>query len=302
MEPPRISIITPSFNQADYLEETILSVLNQRYPNLEYIIIDGGSSDGSAKIIEKYAPRLAHWVSERDQGQAHAINKGLRKATGGIVAYLNSDDVYLPGALSAVAAAFQKHPGRNWVAGGWILFGTGIEMEPSSWLPRLPRDAASCLYLDYCAAQPGHFWRRLMFEKHGLFDETCRYCFDHDFYARLMLAGERCMPLDVQVAGYRFHGQSKTMAELDGFKPEFAAIRARYLDKLPADEVRRARHVFELKTSFAECHAAVELLKRGDRDAAWRKFSATALRWPTSLSRRFGWGCLRRLLMGEANE
>src|SRR5262249_46923914 len=107
---PRITIITPSFNQAQFFEQTIASVLDQNYPNLEYIIIDGGSQDHSVEIIRKYDHRLAYWVSEKDRGQTHAINKGLERATGDIIAYLNSDDFYLAGTLHRVAEYFQQHP------------------------------------------------------------------------------------------------------------------------------------------------------------------------------------------------
>jgi len=107
---PKISIVTPSYNQAEFLERTILSVLNQNYPNLEYIIIDGGSTDGSVEIIKKYEKYLSYWVSEKDRGQAHALNKGFEKATGDLVGWQNSDDIYLPGAFRKVAEVYRNNP------------------------------------------------------------------------------------------------------------------------------------------------------------------------------------------------
>jgi glycosyltransferase involved in cell wall biosynthesis len=108
--PPKISIVTPSFNQGTFLEKTIQSVLSQDYSNLEYIIIDGGSTDNSVEIIKKYAERLSYWVSKPDAGQSDAINKGFRKASGDICAWINSDDVYYPGVLTMIAASFEEHP------------------------------------------------------------------------------------------------------------------------------------------------------------------------------------------------
>src|SRR5437762_483466 len=119
---PRITIVTPSFNQAQFLEETIRSVLLQGYPNLEYIVMDGGSTDGSAEILEKYSPWIDHWVSEKDNGQADAIYRGFERATGEIIGWVNSDDLLLPGALAAHAEYFLRHHQAQLVMGGclWI--------------------------------------------------------------------------------------------------------------------------------------------------------------------------------------
>ena len=122
---PKISIITPSFNQGPFLEETILSVLQQGYPNLEYIIIDGGSTDESVGIIKRYQDRLHYWVSEKDSGQSEALNKGLRRATGDIIGWLCSDDLYLPGTFEKVVRIFEQHPAAGMLHGRSILFGKG---------------------------------------------------------------------------------------------------------------------------------------------------------------------------------
>ena len=121
MSHPKISVITPSFNQAAYLERTILSVLDQDYPNIEYIIIDGGSTDGSVDIIRKYANRLTNWVSESDRGQAHAINKGLQQATGTWIAWQNSDDVFYPGTFSQLAQMAAMYPDVDLIIGNMNL-------------------------------------------------------------------------------------------------------------------------------------------------------------------------------------
>src|SRR5438132_9480052 len=127
--PPKISIVTPSFDQGRFIEETIRSVLDQNYPNLEYLIIDGGSTDQTIDIIRKYEKQLSYWESEKDRGQVHAINKGLARATGGICAFLNSHDVYLPGTLATVAKYFDEHPKAEWICGDTQMFGEGRRTE-----------------------------------------------------------------------------------------------------------------------------------------------------------------------------
>jgi glycosyltransferase involved in cell wall biosynthesis len=239
---PKLTILTPSYNQAEYLEETVLSVLNQRYPNLEYIILDGGSTDDSPQIIRRHESALAFWASEPDNGQAHAINKGLARATGDIVAFINSDDTYLPGAFNAVARYFADNPGCRWLAGGCLFFGSGDYQRYCRYLPEVmpgvPPDVPTWL-LRNVVPQPAIFWKRDVFARHGLFDESFRYLFDWDYHLRLGIAGERCHSLPRPLASYRFHDRSKTVTE--GFFPEEQRIRERFEPQLSPRDAARYR-------------------------------------------------------------
>lgn len=290
---PKISIVTPSFNQGRYLEETILSVLNQRYPNLEYLIIDGGSADQSVEIIRKYAPQLAFWVSEQDNGQAHAINKGLARATGDILAYLNSDDVLLPGALEMVARTFAEHPDWNWICGQCLLFGdvgqaclkeSSATTDVAGWLcyNRIPQQST--------------FWRRSLTERFGLFDERYRYCFDYEYWVRLVHGGEVCHAVPFPLGGFRLHTASKTVGEDKRFAEEEKAFRQAYLAKLSPAEARRYERLARNQTSFQQFGEAMKLRAQGKRGAAWKRFIEAAAGNPASLATRFAAGCVRRLL------
>jgi glycosyltransferase involved in cell wall biosynthesis len=186
---PTITIITPSLNQAAFIERTLRSVLDQGYENLEYLVVDGGSTDGAVEVIERYADRLSWWVSEPDRGQTDAINKGLRRATGEIVGYVNSDDRLLPGALDAVAAAFASTT-RRWVSGACRIEDAGGRLE-RVWRPTPPQGRRfSWLVQPWAVPQPASFWRRELFSEHGPFREDLHYVFDTEFMLRLAYAGE----------------------------------------------------------------------------------------------------------------
>ncbi len=181
---PKISIVTPSFNQGKYLEKTILSVLGQDYPNLEYIIIDGGSSDDSVEIIRKYADRLAYWESEPDRGQSHAINKGFARASGEIFGWLNSDDWYHPGALRAVAEAFAANPEAGAVVGaGEMVDEVGKVLLTSA---RTSVTTASLYRWDEeYFWQPSCFFRQGVWNECGPLDENIHYAMDLDFWIKI---------------------------------------------------------------------------------------------------------------------
>jgi len=222
---PRISIVTPSFNQAQYIEETIRSVLLQGYPNLEYIIIDGGSTDGSVEIIKKYEPWLSYWVSEPDQGQPQAINKGIERSTGEIMAWINSDDYYLPGAFRTVAEVFSTNK-TEWVAGvrnllkpnGQItVYGNRPDASIENWL-------IQDLYF-----QPSVFWRRTLWEKSSKIDEGLHYSFDYELWLQFIRYQNEAYWIDSSLAVFRLHSLSKTRTMKMAFFREDNVIQSRNL-------------------------------------------------------------------------
>ena len=214
--PPLFSIITPSYNQAAYLELTLRSVLEQDYPAVEYLVADGASSDGSAEIIRRYAGRLAWWVSEKDGGQAEAINKGFARATGEYVAWLNSDDIYLPGALRAAADTFAAHPQVGLVFGDVVsIDGEGRPINVMVFGPR-GLDELLCFNI---ISQPGVFLRRSLLAQTGLLDESYHYLLDHHLWLRAAQAsGMHYLPQ--RLAAARFHAGAKNVAQAAAFGRE----------------------------------------------------------------------------------
>ena len=258
---PRISIITPAYNHGAFIEETIRSVVLQGYPNLEYIVIDGGSSDNSIEILEKYAPWIHYWVSEPDRGQSHAINKGMAKATGEICCWLNSDDVLTPGALKSVGAYFAKHPDCCWLAGSGTL-----AFAPSGKTRILRSGIVSFdALLEYWkygleghfAFQTSTFWKRSLWERVNGLDEDLHLAMDYHLWLKFQTHANLCTIYEILSVAKKY--------------PEC---------KSHSQRREQVREVMNCAYSVAEHHG----------------YRATWLTW-----RMLRWAIVRRLRSGKSN-
>ena len=219
---PLVSIVTPSFHQARYLEQTLRSVLEQDFPRIEYLVIDGASKDGSVDIIKKYEGKLAYWVSEKDTGQAEAINKGLSRATGEIVAWLNSDDYYLPGAVSSAVKIFEANPDVALVYGDMLAVDENGRTTNSMKYTQLSLADLLCFQI---IGQPSVFFRREALQKAGLLDTAFHFLLDHHLWIRIAQQGSVLHVPQVWSAA-RYHAEAKNVAKAAEFGREAFRILA----------------------------------------------------------------------------
>jgi len=217
---PSVTIVTPSYNQAQFLEKTILSVLEQDYPAIEYLVIDGGSTDGSIDIIKKYADRITWWVSEKDNGQADGINKGLRRASGDIVAWLNSDDFYQPGAISQAVQALHEFPDAGFVFGNLQVVNETGEVTN---LLKYGDWGLKELMEFHIIGQPAVFIRRQALVDAGYLDESYHYLLDHQLWLKIAMSSSiKYIPR--LWAGEHYHAESKNLAHASEFGAEAQRI------------------------------------------------------------------------------
>jgi len=224
---PRISIITPSYNQGKYIEQTIDSVLTQNYPNLEYIIIDGGSTDDTVNIIKKHEKHLKYWVSDPDRGHCHAINKGLKHCTGDIFNWLNSDDYYEPNALYKVAQAFMEDSTLHLVGGRERAFWSDTNTTESIYKgTKIDGDLYELIYQGIID-QPTTFWKMDIIQQLGELPESLHYTMDSYWWSKylIMYGVERVKRIDDVLTNFRLHDQSKTVANQHEFDSNRLAIR-----------------------------------------------------------------------------
>lgn len=276
---PLVSIITPSYNQAAFLEETLRSVFAQQYPNLEYIVVDGGSSDGSLEIIKTYANKLAWWVSEPDAGQADAINKGLARANGEIVAWLNSDDVYRPGAIQQAVSVLQQHPGAGMVYADLdSIDRTGRIFNTIHYRQFYLLDLLSFEII----GQPTVFMRRAVLQQAGALDADYRYLLDHQLWLRMFQLAPAVYVPQVWAAA-RHHASAKNVGEAAGFGREAMRILA-WAGTQPAMRELIATHHRQVLAG-AHLFDARYLLDGGQAAAALRSYGRVASLQPQRLLR-----------------
>jgi glycosyltransferase involved in cell wall biosynthesis len=218
MKYPKISIVTPSYNQAQYLEQTLRSVLEQQYPNLEYIVIDAGSTDGSVDIIKEYADRLTYWISEKDQGHADGINKGFAHTTGEIMGWLNSSDIYFPWTLETIAQVFTDVPEVKWISGMPSHFSEGTAPQNISLIYINKYDFLSGNYK--WLQQESIFWKRSLWNSSGSgLDTNLKYACDFELWLRFFNDAE-LYSVNTILASFRFHEDRRSKTGKDYYRDE----------------------------------------------------------------------------------
>jgi len=275
-----VSIVTPSFNQSAYLEQTIRSVLEQDYPQIEYIVVDGASTDGSTDIIKKYSSRLAYWISEKDSGQADAINKGMRHARGEIVAWLNSDDYFLSGTIKSVVTAFAVNPQAMMVYGDMRAVDQDGRIINQLHYRQLTLEDLLCFQI---IGQPAVFMRRAAFERTGGLDINFHFMLDHQLWLKIAAQGP-IVHVDQTWSAARYHGLAKNRLKA----PEFGREAFRILDwaEAQADLAPILRRVqSRARASVYRVNARYLLDDDQSRHALKAWMQALAIHPPTALAR-----------------
>ena len=229
----KVSIITPVYNQSSYIEQTIKSVLNQKYNSLEYIVIDGGSTDGTIEIIDKYKDHINYFESCRDEGQSNAINKGMKKANGDILAWINGDDLLLPGAIESIVSYFELNPDVDVIYGDRIII-SADGLDIGRWV--LPNHSDKVLLWVDFIPQESVFWRRRIWEKIGSnINESFNFALDWEMLLRMLHAGAKFSHLPRFIGAFRVHSEQKTQTLMatQGLC-EIQKLHRNYLGHIPA--------------------------------------------------------------------
>ncbi len=246
---PKITIVTPSYNQANFLERTIISIISQSYQNFEYIIIDAQSKDGSCNIIQKYSKYLYYWCSEPDKGQSDGINKGFKKATGVWLCWVNADDILLPKALEKVAHVIEKNQWADIITGNIVYINEDDRIIKCIRVPKMRWFFYKRNVGYFCA--PAVFFKKELFDKVGGLDVNLHYSMDIDLWHKFRLAGAKIYHINDYLGAFRVHSLSKTGPRIKREKryfehPETTLIRKKYLPHISKNTVRFFRMIYKL--------------------------------------------------------
>jgi len=223
---PTVTVITPSWNSVEFIERTICSIVNQTYKNIEFIVVDGGSTDGTLDVLKRYAKNISWMVSEKDNGMYHAINKGLARASGEIVAYLNSDDIYYPNTISEVVTSFSEHPEADLIYGNLDFINAKDRIMYNQIYPNF--SAKNFVNANYCMiGQPASFWRSSLLKKIVGFDDSFKMVADFDFFVRAGTVGN-LMHINKTLAAFRVHEKSLTSRQLQLNFSEIKLMRVKH--------------------------------------------------------------------------
>lgn len=225
----KVSIVTPSFNQGKFIERTLQSVASQSGAEIEHVVFDGGSTDNTVEILKRFSPP-ARWISKKDRGQTDAVNQGIRATDGEIIGWLNSDDIYYPGAIARVVAFFEDHPEIDLVYG----MADHIDTEDRAYEPYATEPWNYDRLKELCfICQPALFFRRRVVEKFGLLDESLNYCMDYEYWLRLGKQGARFAYIEEKLAGSRMYAENKTMGAKVQVCKEINDVIKKYFGKVP---------------------------------------------------------------------
>ena len=298
---PKISIVTPSYNQGEFIEETIRSVLLQGYPNLEYIIIDGGSTDQTKEILERYKPWLSYVVSEPDGGQSDAINKGFAHASGFVRGYLNSDDVFLPEALNQVGAIASEHAQQPIiVAGNALMCYESLSDIYATCHPIPPKDLTDAIKMEGIFPQPATFWTQPTSQAELTFNPNLVFCMYREFWLKLLRIGYKIITLDRSLAFYRHHKEAKGTANTGFFWSEKAGLalsNMEYLDSLEHKLSVARTSQYQTRQYFRV--VVRQIVETKGKNTALKALLKICLANPSMILERSTLGLTKQLLFGN---
>ena len=296
---PKISIITPSYNQGAFIERTIVSVLDQKYPNLEYIIIDGGSTDNTVDIIKKYENQIDYWVSEKDKGTYDANNKALERVTGDFWCVVNSDDLLAKNSLVIIAETIRNNPMKKWFAGA-VNYIDENDVVTGQFIPQKPNAVKGITFIDGCwISHPAVFLSTETIRTIGKFEKY--HLMDLNYWLRMEMQGYVPVVVPTTLAELRLHKDSKS-ADRIKLHAEFLKVLNQFIHQNKLNRFAVIRHMYKFhKRNYLRILFFDQLVK-GNKKKAFKKLFKLTVKFPVSIITRWYWGGIKRLIVGVTSD